>query len=99
MVPFIVFSLVGHLLECVKMFIEGDTNWAHYILSPIKQVMLSGAVGGNMALWFLPSLLAVQLLYTWLHKHVRDEWIVLLSLAIAYALHAMDISKPLYIGN
>ena len=99
MIPFIVFSLVGHLLQCVKMFVRGDTNWVHYILSPIKQVVLSGSVGGNLPLWFLPSLLAVQLLYTWLRKHVSDEWILLLSVAVAYALHAMDVSKPLYIGN
>ena len=99
MVPFMVFSLVGHLLQCVKLFMEGDTNWVHYILSPIKQIMLSGSVGGNLPLWFLPSLLAVQLMYTWLQKYVRDEWIVLMSLTVAYALHAMDISKPSYIGN
>ena len=99
MIPFIVFSLVGHLMQCVKLFMEGDTNWVHYILSPIKQIILSGSLGGNLPLWFLPSLLAVQLMYTWLHKYVRDEWIVLLSLTVAYALHAMNVSKPLYIGN
>lgn len=98
-IPFVVFSLVGHLLQCVKMFMEGDTNWVHYLFSPIKQIMLSGSVGGNLPLWFLPSLLAVQLMYTWLHKYLRDEWILLLSVAIAYALHAMNVSKPLYIGN
>lgn len=81
------------------MFMEGDTNWVHYVLSPIKQVVLSGSVGGNLPLWFLPSLLAVQLMYTYLHKYVRDEWIVLLSLAVAYELHAMDINNLLYIGN
>lgn len=81
MIPFVVFSLVGHLLQCVKMFMEGDTNWVHYILSPIKLIILSGSVGGNLPLWFLTSLLAVQLMYTWLHKYVRDEWIVLLSLS------------------
>ena len=86
-------------MQCVKLFMEADTNWVHYILSPIKQVMLSGSVGGNFPLWFLPSLLAVQLMYTWLRKYVRDEWIVLLSLTVAYALHAMNVTKPLYIGN
>lgn len=99
MIPYVVFSLVGHLLHCVKMFMEGDANWVHYILSPIKQIMLSGSIGGNLPLWFLPSLLAVQLMYTLLHKYVKDEWIFLLSVAVAYALHAMNVSKPLYIGN
>lgn len=99
MIPFVVFGLVGHLLQCVKIFMEGDTNWVHYLFSPIKQIILSGSVGGNLPLWFLPSLLAVQLMYTWLHKYVRDEWIVLLSLTVAYVLHAMNVSKPLYIGN
>ena len=41
LIPYVVFSLVGHILQCVKMFMEGDANWVHYILSPVKQIMLS----------------------------------------------------------
>lgn len=99
MVPYVVFSLIGHLLQCVKMFMEGDTNWVHYVLSPLKQILLSGSLGGNLPLWFLPSLLAVQLLYTKLHKLMRDEWMVVLTLVVAFTLHEMRICKPLYIGN
>lgn len=99
MVPYVVFSLLGHLLKCVKMFMEGDYYWVHYILSPIKQIMLSGSLGGNLPLWFLPSLLAVQVLYAWLHKRMRKKWIILLSLVIAYSLYILNIDKPLYLGN
>ena len=99
MIPYVMFSLVGDLLQCVKMFMEGDTNWIHYVLSPFKQIIISGSLSGNLALWFLPSLLAVQLLYTWLQKYVRDELIVLFGLVVAYTLHSTDICRPLYIGN
>ena len=93
------FSIIGHILECVKIFMEGDTYWVHYVLSPIKQILLSGSLGGNLPLWFLPSLLAVQLLYTKMHKLMRDEWIVVLSLIVAYTLYSLNICKPLYFGN
>lgn len=99
LIPYVLFSLIGHLLQCVKIFMEGDTNWEHYVLSPFKQIIISGSLSGNLALWFLPSLLAVQFLYTWLQKYVRDELIVLFGLVVAYTLHSTDICRPLYIGN
>lgn len=99
MIPYVVFSLIGHLVKCVKMLMEGDTNWVHYVLSPIKQIMLSGSLDGNLPLWFLPSLLAVQLIYTVLHEKLNDRWIVSIGLTIAFLLYYLNIQKPLYLGN
>lgn len=61
------------------MFVEGDTNWVHYVLTPIKQILLSGSLAGNLPLWFLPSLLAVQLIYAELHKKLQDAWIIIIG--------------------
>lgn len=99
LVPYILFSFIGHLLKCLKMFVEGETNWVHYVLTPIKQILVSGSLAGNLPLWFLPSLLAVQLMYAELHKKLHDAWIIIISLFIAYCLYRFNIDKPLYLGN
>ncbi len=99
MVPFAVFSVIGHLFTCVHMWFTGDYNWMHYILSPIKGLLLSEAVGGNLALWFLPSLLCVQLLYSALYRKMRNEWIVAIAFVAALLTHNLSYPVPLYVGN
>ena len=99
MVPFAVFSLLGHLSMIIHMYVSGDHWWVHYILSPIKSLLLNGAVEGNIPLWFLPSLLCVQLLYAFMHPKMRDEWICLLNIGVAYLTFKLDLHYPTYIGN
>ena len=99
MVPYVIYGTIGHLLKCVQVFAEGDRNLVHYVLSPFKQIVLEGSVSGNMALWFLPSLLAVQALYALLRKRLGDVWIVIAGLLVAYMLYAIGFHKPLYVAN
>lgn len=99
MVPYVVYSMIGYVLKCVQLLVGGDHDWAHYVLSPVKQIVLEGAVSGNMALWFLPSLLAVQALYALLRKRLGDVWIVTVGLLVAYMLYAIGFHKPLYVAN
>lgn len=61
--PFLVFSLLGYILYLVTIFINGDRNWIHYLLTPIKEIVLAGSFGANDILWFLTSLFCVQFLY------------------------------------
>lgn len=99
MTPFVVYSAIGHLLKCVQMLVSGDLDWVHYVLTPIKQILTLGSTGGNLPLWFLPSLLAVQVLYALLRKRIGDVWIVIVGLLMAYMLHVLDVHKPLYVAN
>ena len=99
MVPYLIFGAIGHGMTCVQLYIQGDKIWYHYILSPIKCILNQGAPIGNLALWFLPSLFAVQLLYSLMRKRMRDEWIVLIGLTIAYSVFIFEIKRPFYLGN
>lgn len=99
MIPYIVFGLIGILLNNVRLAVNGDFNWTHYFLSPIKEVFLMGAPTGNLALWFLPSLLAVKLLYLFVSRAIRDEWLFMVAGSVAYILFILDIHYPMYLGN
>lgn len=102
MVPYVVFTLLGHIFQMVIMFVEGDTNWVHYVLSPIKQILLYGSLRGNSPLWFLFSLLLVQLIYNYLARKWTniDIGIFIGSLFVAFLLNMIDIPYiPLYIAN
>lgn len=61
--PLLMFTLWGLLVGGIWRFISGDMNWMHYIISPIKEFVLSGYTNDNSALWFLPVLISVRLLY------------------------------------
>lgn len=99
MVPFVAFSVIGHFVECVHKVGIGELGWADMIWSPLKCLLAIGAVGGNLPLWFLPSLLAVQLLYALLHRKLCDDWIGILGFVVAYLTFLMEWHKPLYVGN
>lgn len=53
--PFVIFSILGYMIHISSIFLSGDRNWVHYILTPIKELVLAGSVGGNDVLWFLTS--------------------------------------------
>lgn len=40
--PFIIFSIIGHLCFCIRLFVERDYNWVHYVLSPFKALLRYG---------------------------------------------------------
>ena len=94
MVPFVLFSLIGHVVLCVYMYNEGDRDWKHYLLSPIKSILVSGSTEGNLPLWFLPSLFMVQLLYSLLHRKVQDKLILVISFLVAFLTYRMGINTP-----
>ena len=50
------------------MYMSGDRNWKHYLLTPAKELLLGGSIGGNDVLWFLTSLFMVQFLFNKLMK-------------------------------
>lgn len=68
--PFIVFTIIAHIFQCIYYIFIGDYNWIHYILSPIKQLLLHGGISWNAPLWFLPSLFIVKNIFNlWVTKY------------------------------
>lgn len=99
LIPFVIFSILGHLLECVHWIVLDDFSLEKLILLPVKSILLSGSCNGNLPLWFLPTLLAVQILYNLLHRKIRDECICLLGFIVVYTIYLMGWHRPLYVGN
>lgn len=98
--PFLIFSAIGHAVSSVLMFMDGDRNWVHYVLSPVKFLILEGAVNGNLPLWFLLSLFAVRISGTWcLKKRLHPCAVAATCLAAAFAMCVSGLPVPVYIPN
>jgi len=83
LVPFLKYSLIGHLCYCVIMWMNGDRDWVHYILTPLKELVIGGAVTGNIPLWFLFSFFVVRLLGQLCFKNTK---MVFLTFIVCYTL-------------
>lgn len=99
MVPYVIFSLIGHCFLCIQIWQNGITDWRKYVLDPIYSIIFVGSTSGNTPLWFLPSLLAVQLIYSICSRKISDWGLAFLGILCAYLLFKYDIHKPLYLGN
>lgn len=101
LIPLLVYSLIGHIVECIKLFVNGDLNWKHYLLTPFKEFVCTGSVTGNQPLWFLFSLFIVQLLFNELFvRKTKPILILLLSLLIPIVLfYCGDNNLFIYLAN
>lgn len=101
LIPLVVYSLIGHIVECIKLFANGDFNWKHYLLTPFKEFVCTGSVTGNQPLWFLFSLFIVQLLFNELFvRKTKPILILLLSLLIPIVLfYCGDNNLFIYLAN
>lgn len=69
-VPFIVFTIAGHLLYTVpSQIIDGTLTIRALLLDPVVGIVRTGAAGGNLALWFLLSLFLVKVMFAVLCRH------------------------------
>ncbi len=99
-VPFLVFGFAGYALQCLQMFLDGDRTFAHYVLEPVKFLLLNGAPEGNLPLWFLPSLLAVQFVYAAVRKcGLGDSLVCVIGFAAAYLLFMCGVHSPAWACN
>lgn len=101
LIPLLVYSLIGHIVECIKLFVNGDLNWKHYLLTPFKEFVCTGSVTGNQPLWFLFSLFIVQLLFNELFvRKTKPILVLLLSLLIPIVLfYCGDNNLFIYLAN
>ena len=86
-VPIVCFTLLGRIIEWTRRIIQCDMNWIHYVLSPIKELFLSGYTIGNFPLWFLTGLLGVRMVYSFASRFLstnrkKDVVLVVLFLGI-----------------
>lgn len=99
-IPYLVFSLIGYVVQLIEFIVTGDNNWGYLVISPIAHFLLNGALWGNLALWFLLSLFFVRLLLQLIvSRNISFYAASFVSLFIAFALHFVDFRIPLYIAN
>ena len=83
--PFVTFSSLGYVIHIVSIYFSGDRNWIHYILTPMKELVLGGSIGGNDVLWFLTSLFLVQVLFNEMTmKNIKAPYVAIGGIIIAY---------------
>ena len=101
LVPLAIYSFLGHIVQCLKLFASDDYNWKHYFLTPIKEFVCTGSVTGNHPLWFLFSLFFVQLLFNELYvRKMKPQFIFIISIIIPIVLYYNSISNlPIYLTN
>ena len=98
--PFVVFSILGYVIHISSIYFSGDRNWIHYILTPIKEFVIGGSIGGNDVLWFLTSLFMVQVLFNELMvRNIKIPYVAIGGVIIAYLCHILYIDKPAYLAN
>lgn len=69
-VPLFCFTLLGMPHHWIKLYLAGDTNTIHYLLSPLKSFIVIGNNVGNLPLWFLLALFGVTVICNYLfHAH------------------------------
>lgn len=99
MIPYIVFSLMGHCLQCVHLILTENLSLQTAVLFPLLEVLKYGSVKGNLALWFLLSLYCVRVLFSVMVKRVAPTVIFLFFASISTILNTLDLTIPYYCEN
>ena len=99
--PFVVYAIIGQVVLTICLLVEGETSLKPYLYSPIRSLVLSGNVGGNTPLWFIPSLFVVQCMAAWLLNKVNLPLLwAILSILLGYGLYLLNWQYvPTYIES
>lgn len=114
LLPYAIWSIVGFivLLLCEINTVAPFLLYP-YIMDSVHGVVFGGAVSGNLALWFLPTLFSVRLLfnielslekvlatkYNKIYRFMFLGFITTLCLLAPYCLNLYDLHKPLWAAN
>lgn len=98
--PFVTFSLIGCFVHFIIIMLEGDNNWIHYTLTPLKEIVLSGTTCGNQPLWFLFSLFMVRVIYSIVENKIKHPiFIAIPAIMLATILNMYNNPLPDYVSN
>ncbi len=102
--PYIAFSIIGYGVSVIYLIARHDFNWQHYVVLPITEVLLKGAVSGNSALWFLSTLFFCHVIYKKISSFVgnsivKNSLLVIVCVLAAWGCNVLNINKPLYLAS
>lgn len=102
--PYVAFTIIGYLVHVFYLNTRHDLNWKYYVVSPVAEVLLKGAVSGNSVLWFLLALFFCHVIYRKIYSFVGDSIVknlllVLVCVLVAWGCNVLNINRPLYLAN
>ena len=95
LVPFILYSMVGHCFFCVMRYFENE----EYSIVPLKSLLYYGACSGNAPLWFLLTLFSVRILVKFVSKHADIRLVLLIGGGGALMLNMTCYEGPFWVAN
>ena len=98
--PYVIFSFLGWCIYCLCLFFENDVIITHYILTPLKELVMCGAIQGNLPLWFLLTLFCVTVCYAIFDQMKLPKYLVLIFFSmVAFFLSIWGGEIPDYLKN
>lgn len=99
--PYIAFLIIGYIGYCISLYINKDTNWTHYLLTPIKEYVINGSISWALHAWFLFTLLIVKVLSPIFIEKINCGWIYCALIGCLTAWISMNCFtlQPYYIIN
>lgn len=100
--PFFLYSILGYVVYLYIIWHKGDTNWIHYICTPIKSLLFSGSLPGNEPLWFLLSLFCVRITFSFIFYGLSNDKLiisVIVLFLIGWLYNIVGVKKPDYLLN
>lgn len=98
--PFCCFGLVGHILECLRLWQDGVNQLGPYIVTPVMQLVKQGSFYGNLPLWFLLTLFIVKVLACRYCQY--RNWAIVVAIVViflSFLLNRIDLEYPYYLSN
>lgn len=98
LLPYVVFSVIGSVVWMGFDFWEGEKPLWKIPLSPLGGVIVDGAPGGNMPLWFLLSLFWSRLFFRLVPKN-KEVCAFIISVVIGAILSKYGLKLPLSLST
>lgn len=102
--PFVVFTIVGYIINLLRLDVLSSISVNDIIWSPIIDFLFMGSIYGNLPLWFLLSFYMVKIVQEFcMEKKYNSLYLCAFSLVIAYLMNLASIHIfkhiPYYLGN
>lgn len=100
-IPYAFFSLAGFVVWCLRQTVVSGFDILDFLKEAIQEFAFSSTIPNNVALWFLPSLLFVHIVFNIFYKIGGGSvgFIILGCIGFAYFFHFIGAILPLYIIN
>lgn len=97
-VPFVKWSLIGHVCYCFVCWFNGDLHLSSVV--PYRSLITAGSIPGNLPLWFLLTLFVCRVIFNILqNKGIHTGIVTAFSLLMAFLMHKVGFVYPYYFAN